>query len=533
MAAPTNDDYTIASRIAASATAMATAASQIGTAAVHVAAASTELAAAATALTARCRQYDRRREWPKRSTCVAVGNTACLPSNRVLSTPESLEAILLGGRNIATLLILKRVNKCFKSTIEGSVDIKKHMFFQEHDRSPAVKMKDFTQLNPMLWDGEQTPSLLKQFDFDIVAVDPIIYVKCESAAYIHDFTEHWDIRSIMEFHARANIERDPSSQASSAAGSWEATRIANVSIPLSVCLVQETNHGEMTDQDWKTFQLAADSTLSDLLRGLCGYQGKIAAAYVGRLEESIGQLWSTSEDPLDTVVAASAAPAVKCLAGTTAFLLRHLRSSQVKNIHLLRNRTMDKTCKELTKASESMAQQATASVAEATKKAEWAASVIDWASKLVAEQSQPSQTNALSREYSPSPHSAREILSHEAISIRQLFLLQRVNTQFTNTIAGSIQLQKKLWLHPNPTNDHDEDALVPSIADEQQRFRIIDKTSFDFDYVGDYSENQFSVSLCWDSKTNGMGKQSDLARLMALATGNAVKPGSWQRMLIY
>nr|OQO30248.1 hypothetical protein B0A51_01796 [Rachicladosporium sp. CCFEE 5018] len=191
----------------------------------------------------------------------------------------------------------------------------------------------------------------------------------------------------------------------------------------------------------------------------------------------------------------------------------------------------------------------------ATQKAEWAASVVDWAAKLAAEQSETKIAEIVASEPQADPQNlparpflqpltaaekvfavtelTEAILAHDIISIRQLFLLQRVNRQFADTIAGSIRLRKKLWLHPLPMKFDGKDALNPLLGDEKQRFQIFDNTSFCNELIGSYRGKLYDMQLCWSSDASGNGKQGVQAMLMAFAAGTAIKSGSWENMLIY
>ncbi|OQO14381.1 hypothetical protein B0A48_01257 [Cryoendolithus antarcticus] len=75
------------------------------------------------------------------------------------------------------------------------------------------------------------------------------------------------------------------------------------------------------------------------------------------------------------------------------------------------------------------------------------------------------------KEVSATTELLEAILECEAVYMRQLFVLRRVSKQFAGTIAGSISLQKKMFLLP----DNEDPFLNPLLEDCAQYLKCFNR----------------------------------------------------------
>ncbi|OQO14382.1 hypothetical protein B0A48_01258 [Cryoendolithus antarcticus] len=420
---------------------------------------------------------------------------SCRSASEVFGTPELLENILLYEDDHLRLFVLTTVNKLFKRTISASAIFQERMFLAKPRIAPGTDIKEYAMMNPLLSDPTLTPDPLRIFEFSNLRVgNNMCVIQCGSASY--DYS--WDWKSIQSFIDRAGLEVDGgiASLEPKKVSSWEAMWVLNFSLPARI-IVGLHWHPSDRCPNQEAFFLPPNSTMGELNASII----KLAGGYTMK---------GTNDDLI--LASASMARHAQALAAIAAEQARW---------------TADV-------AEEVVRQAAGDSMSEQTQKA----ATVDRHLATSTTITSLENTSTASQRIFAITKLTEAILADEAISICQLFVLQRTNRRFKNTITGSIALRKKLWPSPATDPDFTDGTLLPFLnpllGDKEQCFTCfetacLDDKSFYFGEEGPTASIQMMVGYD-DTAENRISQR---ARLMEFAAGDAVEPGSWQNMLIY
>nr|OQO30249.1 hypothetical protein B0A51_01797 [Rachicladosporium sp. CCFEE 5018] len=125
------------------------------------------------------------------------------------------------------------------------------------------------------------------------------------------------------------------------------------------------------------------------------------------------------------------------------------------------------------------------------------------------------------------------ILECEVLGMRKLFVFQRVSKRFGATIAGSIRLQKKMFLLPVKETMDEDPQLNPLLDGMEQHLNCFDRVKFiAFPICDSRKVEGYHVAIMvrfYPTQDQHADPRTEWDMQKYLASGNLLSPGSWQK----